>query len=111
MKSRLQTILSLVLLISILSYAYYVSAGLRLGPVIKIYWPQEYGSVDKVVRVTGNIKHVSAATINEKPMTFNLKGDFDETLVLTPPLDTIDIVAKSTYGKTNKKSIQVNVLK
>ena len=111
MTIRPLTIVSIILVASIISYAYYASSALRLGPVIRIDTPLEYSSVPGAVRVTGNIKHVGTATINEKPMTFTLKGDFDELLVLTPPLDTIDIVASGTYGKVTRKSIQVSVSK
>ncbi|MEN9852369.1 MAG: Glucodextranase, domain [Candidatus Parcubacteria bacterium] len=62
------------------------------------------------MEVRGTIAHAKEATINGMNISFAKNGDFVALLVLTPPLDTIDIWAKNAYGRESTKSIQVAVV-
>lgn len=100
---------SILLFLCIAGYAFYNSSSLRSGPTVRIDTPLPYSSVPGVIEVRGNIAHAKEATINGMSVSFTKNGDFAALLVLTPPLDTIDIWAKNAYGKESTKSVQVAV--
>jgi hypothetical protein len=100
---------AILLTTCIIGYAFYNSAALRRGPVIEITSPAQYSSTTQLTVVRGRINKAQEVTINNMPITFNKRGEFVAEVVLTPPLDTIDIQAKSAYGAESKKSIQVAV--
>jgi hypothetical protein len=100
---------SILLLVLIAGYGYYNSSALRSGPTIRIDSPLPYSSVPTMVQVSGNVARAKDMTINGMRVPFTTRGDFSATLILTPPLDTIDIWAINAYGKENTKSIEVSI--
>jgi 4-amino-4-deoxy-L-arabinose transferase-like glycosyltransferase len=109
MKQTLPRILIGLLLVSLVSYIWWNTSALRSGPRITINTPQEFSTVGQVVEVTGSVPHSKEVTINGKSITFTTRGEFRERVVLSPPVDSLDIVAEDAYGKIATKSIQLMV--
>ncbi len=101
--------LSILLILCIGVLVYINTLGLRRGPTITIYTPLAYSTVDAVVEVSGRIPRAKEANINGKPLTFNKRGDFTETIILTPPLDSLDVYAISAYGQESTAKIVLGV--
>ena len=101
--------LSILLLLGIGVLVYINTLGLRRGPTITIDTPVAYSTVDAVVEVSGRIPRAKEANINGKPLTFNKRGDFSTTIILTPPLDSLDIYAISAYGQESAAKIVLGV--
>jgi hypothetical protein len=101
--------LSVLLLIGIAVLVYMNTLGLRRGPTITINTPIAYSTVDAVVEVSGRIPRAKEANINGKALYFNKRGDFTTTIILTPPLDSLDIYAISAYGQESTSKIVLGV--
>lgn len=101
--------LSILLILGIGVLVYINTLGLRRGPTITINTPVAYSTVDAVVEVSGRIPRARFATINGKPLVFNKRGDFTTTIILTPPLDSLDIYAISAYDQESTAKIVLGV--
>lgn len=67
-------------------------------------------SIDgRVLHLEGNAKKASKITINNREITIDTEGDFKETLVFSPGLNTINIFAEDRYKSITEKIIHIYV--
>jgi len=97
----------LVILI-ILSYAYFQSRNIILGPQIILVEPENGLTVDKaLLLVRGGTKNAKEITLDGRPIFIDLKGDFAEQLLLAPGYNIIVLTAKDAQGRVVEKKIEL----
>src|SRR3989344_2906968 len=62
---------------------------------------------DSVLKVTGNAKNDIKLTLNDREISINQAGDFDETIVLLPGYNIINIRALDKFGYSDEKNYKL----
>ena len=117
MKSDAKKILKIglvsFLLIFIIIYAFFTSRDVILG--IKIKNVNINGSpiqsgikvTDNILKITGNAKNAINLTLNDREISVDEKGNFDETITLLSGYNIIDIKAKDKFGNSDEKNYKL----
>lgn len=81
------------------------------APSIDLNSPEAETTTGSIVLVQGKTSSDATITVNQKPVSLNLNGEFETTLNLLPGEHTITIEAQSRDGKTRtlQRSIYVEV--
>jgi hypothetical protein len=102
---RFVIILSVVLLVS---YGIFNARNLIIGPTIEIFSPaKDIETGDNVITVNGKAENITFISLNEKPISVDTEGLFDETLLLSPGSNTIQIKARDRFKKEIVKTVKV----
>ncbi len=59
------------------------------------------------LKLQGNAKNAVKLTLNGREITINEQGDFNETLVLLPGYNIINIIAKDKFGYIDEKNYKL----
>jgi len=103
---RFIIILSVVLLVS---YGLFNARNLIIGPTIEIFSPtaKDVETDVNTVTVKGKVENVAFISLNEKPISVNMDGLFEEKLLLSPGSNTIEIKARDRFKKEIAKMIKI----
>lgn len=98
-------VLSVLLLIS---YGIFNARNLIIGPTIEIYSPTENTeTTENTATIKGKAGNIAFISLNERPISVNLEGLFEEKLLLSPGSNTIEIKAVDRFKKETKKTIEI----
>jgi hypothetical protein len=98
-------ILAVVLLVS---YGIFNARDLIIGPTVEIFNPsKDIETETNVIEVNGRAKNITFISLNEKPISVDTEGLFDETLLLSPGSNTIQIRARDRFKKEIVKTVKV----
>lgn len=98
----------IVLFLFILVYAFIRSWGLIFGLKIKnVSISNGATYTESLLNVTGNAKHAVLLTLNDREISINQKGDFNETISLLPGYNTISLKAKDKFSNSDEKNYQL----
>jgi len=108
-KVIIKTVLVLVFVLFISGYALFQSKNLINGP--KISLNEGYSKVavvnDDILRLSGTAKNIASITLDDRPITIDEKGLFNEVVLLFPGMNTIKLFGKDKFGASTEKTIQV----
>ncbi len=62
---------------------------------------------DNILKVTGNARNAVSLTLNNREISINKDGDFDETIVLLSGYNIIQIQARDKFGYVDEKNYKV----
>lgn len=92
----------------IICYGIFNARNLILGPSIEIWTPTaEAKTEEAVIVVKGQAKNIAAISLNERPISVDPDGIFQEKLFLSPGFNTIEVKATDRFKKERVESIRV----
>jgi hypothetical protein len=103
---RLFVIVASVLLL--VSYGIFNARNLIIGPTIEIFSPaKDMETSENVMDIKGQAKNVTSISLNEKPISVDTEGLFEEKLLLSPGSNIIEIKARDRFKKETLKTITI----
>jgi hypothetical protein len=100
---------ALILLIAavIIGYALYASHGFIKGPDIIVSTPKETSFSTSTVMISGTAIRAKTLTLNGKVIFVDEKGNFSETLLLSPGYNVETIEAQDKFGRIKKVTLPI----
>ena len=96
------------LLIFIVVYAFFRSKDLVLGVKIKDVNIEDGAKMeDSVLKITGNAKNALELKLNNREISINQQGDFEETIALLPGFNLVNIKARDEFGNNDEKNYKL----
>ncbi|MFZ2205722.1 MAG: hypothetical protein WAV23_03975 [Minisyncoccia bacterium] len=107
-KKILKIILTSLLFLFILIYAFFISRDLIFGVKIKNVNIIDGSKVaDSVMKITGVAKNAINLTLNGRDISIDQQGNFNETIILLPGYNVIEIMAKDKFGHSDEKNYKL----
>ncbi|KKP85929.1 hypothetical protein A3B84_01815 [Candidatus Nomurabacteria bacterium RIFCSPHIGHO2_02_FULL_35_13] len=95
-------------LLFIVVYAFFRSKDLVLGVKIKdVNIIDGIRVIDNIVKITGNAKNAVNLSLNDRLISIDQKGNFNETIALLPGYNIINIEAKDEFGNSDEKNYKL----
>lgn len=97
-----------VAVIVIITYSFFASRDLLMGPQINIISP-ENGSVvtEPLVVIHGTTKNINSISLNDRPIFIDQEGRFGEQLLLAPGYTILTLRAKDRFGREVVKRLEL----
>lgn len=97
-----------VAVIVIITYSFFASRDLLMGPQINIISP-ENGSVvtEPLVIIHGTTKNINSISLNDRPIFIDQEGRFGEQLLLAPGYTILTLRAKDRFGREVVKRLEL----
>ncbi len=93
-----------IFLLFIVIYAFFRSEALIFGVKIKNVNIVDGSKVtNNILEITGNAKNAVNLTLNDRPISIDQRGNFDETIILSLGYNVISIKAKDKFGNNDEK--------
>lgn len=100
-----------ILIATIVGYSCFVLYDYFRGPRIIILSPESgFSTTTPVIAIIGHAIHVSTLTINGVAAPYDLKGDFQNQLILAEGYNIMKVAAKDHYGRTAEKTIELTLI-
>lgn len=97
-----------IFLLFIVVYSFFVSKDLIFGVKIKnVSIIDGVKVTDSVVKITGNARNARNLTLDDREISIDQKGNFDETIALLPGYNIINIKAKDKFGNSDEKNYKL----
>ena len=112
MKNNAKKILKIVslsaFLLFIIIYAFFRTKDLIFGVKIKEVNIVDGTKVtDNIMKITGNAKNAVNLTLNDRVISIDQKGNFDETIALLSGYNIISIKAQDEFGNNDEKNYKL----
>jgi hypothetical protein len=62
---------------------------------------------DNILKITGNARNAINLTLDDREISVDQSGNFDETIALLPGYNVIDIKAEDKFGKSDEKNYKL----
>lgn len=100
--------LVILAVVFIIFYGFFNARKMIFGPAIKIYSPQENTETENnIANVKGAAENIAFISVNEKPISVDMEGNFEEKLLLYPGSNIINIKARDRFKKEVEKTIKI----
>ena len=97
-----------VFVLFIISYAFFISKDLIFGVKIKdINIVDGTKVTDNIIKITGNARNAVNLTLDDRPISIDQKGNFNETIALLSGYNIISIKAKDEFGNSDEKNYKL----
>lgn len=97
-----------IFFIFIILYAFFGAKDLILGIKIKKVSITDGATVEEgILGITGVAKGAVNLTVNDREITIDQKGNFDDTVALLPGYNIITIKALDKFGYTDEKNYKL----
>lgn len=107
-KKILKISLLSLLFIFIVIFAFYQSRDLIFGVKIKnVNIIDGQKVTDNILKITGNAKNAKILTLNDRVISIDQEGNFDETIALLSGYNIITIKAKDEFGNSDEKDYKL----
>ena len=106
---KILRISSIVLLfLFIIIYAFFRSKNLIFGVQIKdVNLVNGAKVTESIQKITGNAKNAIDVTLDDREISIDQQGNFNETISLLPGYNVINIKAKDKFGNSDEKNYQL----
>lgn len=92
--------------IILVAYGFFNARNLLIGPVVEIWSPISNSETwDNMIVVKGRAQNITSLRLNEKPIFVDTDGIFQEKMLLSPGLNTIEVKAEDRFKKEITKTI------
>ena len=110
LKSLTAPFLVILLMGLIVLYAYNRSRSIIEGPRILVDTPLS-GEIatTSLITIRGTIAHAKEITLDGRPIFIDTDGQFSEQLLLMEGYNIIELVAKDTEGREERKAIELTL--
>jgi len=96
------------LLLFIVVYAFFRTKDLILGVKIRdVNIVDGAKMTEKILNITGNAKNAVELTLNDRIISIDQKGNFNETISLLPGYNIISIKAKDGFKNSDEKNYKL----
>jgi hypothetical protein len=103
---KVSTIIVAFLFIS--GYSLYESRNIIRGPILKIFEPTDGSAIESpIVEVKGMAQNISSIRINDRAITTDIEGVFNEKLLLSPGYNIIKLSAEDKFGRKTEKILEL----
>jgi len=103
---KYSTIGLVVLIIAL--YAISRSFNYLQGPIINIFQPINGSAISSTtVTIIGQALRVNSLSVNGKAVFIDEAGNFKETLLVFPGMNTITLTAKDQFGRDTSKKLDL----
>ena len=110
-RKLIQSVLSVIGILVIVGYSYFVLDDFVRGPRIIISSPVNgFSTTTPAINIVGRAIHTNNLTINDGLVPVDLSGDFSSQLILAPGYNIIKVAAKDNYARTIEKTIEINLV-
>lgn len=108
-KVIVKAILVLVFVLFVVGYGLFQAKNLINGPKISLNGPYSKAIIvnDDILRLSGTAKNIASITLDDRPITIDESGLFNEVILLFPGLNTIKLFGKDKFGASTEKTIEV----
>lgn len=107
-KKILKIIFFSVFLLFIVVYTFFVSRNIIFGIKIKdVNLIDGTKVTENITEIKGNAKNAINLTLNDRPISIDQKGDFNETIILSSGYNVINIKAKDKFGNSDEKNYKL----
>jgi len=107
-KKILRILLLTILFLFIIIYAFFRSKDLIFGVKIKnVNLNDGVKVTENIQKITGNAKNAIELTLNDREVSIDQQGNFNETISLLPGYNIINIKAKDKFGNSDEKNYQL----
>jgi len=107
-KKILRILLLIILFLFIIIYAFFRSKDLIFGVKIKnVNLNNGEKVTENIQKITGNAKNAIGLTLNDREVSIDQQGNFNETISLLPGYNIINIKAKDKFGNSDEKNYQL----
>lgn len=97
-----------LLVLFIVVYSFFRSKDLIFGVKIKDVNIVDGTKVtDNILKITGNARNAILLTLDDRPISIDQKGNFNETIALLSGYNVIDIKAKDEFGNSDEKNYKL----
>jgi len=97
-----------LLVLFIVVYSFFRSKDLIFGVKIKDVNIIDGTKVtDNILKITGNARNAILLTLDDRPISIDQKGNFNETIALLSGYNVIDIKAKDEFGNSDEKNYKL----
>ncbi len=94
--------------IVIITYSFFASRELLMGPQINIISPENGSLVDEpLIVIHGNTKNIKSISLNDLPIFIDQEGRFKEQLLLAPGYTILTLRAKDRFGREVVKRLEL----
>ena len=93
----------------LISYGLFNARNLLLGPSIEIFSPalSEIETMENTITIKGKASNMVFLSINERSISVDTKGYFEEKLLLSPGFNIIEIKARDRFKKEVRETIKI----
>lgn len=89
-------------------YAFYESRNLLSGPIVKIESPRSGATSNSpVTEIQGNAKNIVKISMNDREISVNEHGEFNEKFVLSNGSNKIKVSAEDRFGRKNESFVEI----
>jgi len=107
-KKILKIALLSIFLIFIIVYAFFISKDLIFGVKIKnVNIEDNLKVTTNIQKITGNAKNAIKLTLNDREISIDQQGNFEETISLFPGYNIISIKAEDKFGNNDEKNYKL----
>lgn len=97
-----------VFFIFIIFYAFFIAKDLILGVKIKDVNIKDGATVsDNILKISGNAKNAINLTLNDREISIDQAGNFNETIALLLGYNIISVKAKDKFGHVDEKNYKL----
>ena len=97
-----------VFLIFIVIYAFFRTKDLIFGvKITDVNIIDGIKVTDNILKITGNARNAVSLTLNDRVISIDQKGNFDETIALLSGYNIISIKAKDEFGNSDEKNYKL----
>lgn len=95
-------------LLFIIIYAFFRTKDVVLGvKITDVNIVDGTKVTDNILKITGNARNAVNLTLNDRIISIDQKGNFDETIALLSGYNVITIKAKDEFGNSDEKNYQI----
>ena|SRR3989344_5570873 len=107
-KKILKIVSLLVFLLFILVYAFFRTKDLVFGVEIRdVNIVDGVKVTDNIIKIKGNAKNAINLTLNDRVISVDQQGNFDETIALASGYNIVSIYARDEFGNSDEKNYQI----
>ena len=108
-KVIIKTIIVLVFVLFIIGYGLFQSKNLIYGPKITLDSNFSKAKVvnDDIINLSGTAKNIATITLDDRSISIDESGVFNEKVLLFPGLNVIKLFGKDKFGASTEKKIEI----
>lgn len=92
----------------LISYGVFNARNMLMGPIVEIFSPaKDMETSSGVITVKGRAKNITFISLNEKPISVDTEGLFENKLLLSPGSNIIEVKAKDRFKNEVVKTVRV----
>ncbi len=103
---KISSIIAIILFIG--GYSFYESRNIRKGPVLEVFEPTDGSAIEKpLIEIKGATQNVSSISMNDRLITIDKDGVFNEKILLSPGYNIIKLSASDKFGRRTEKMLEL----